>query len=218
MASQTPGVTYEQLPPGMEPKGFTADGTDEKFGEFEDAILSGVAWALEVPKSVLKMEFSNSYSASRGEIKEFNMFLNAARNRYADTFLRIVYRSWLVAMVLNRRIAAPGLLEAWRDPMRFDEFAAWTNSNWFGAVKEAVDVVKEVNGQKLMSENGYTTNSVASRQLSGTRFNSNITRVARENKLKAAAMRPMLELEKEFGAETVQAMASAQTIHQGDIE
>lgn len=212
MASNTPGIVYESLPPGIEPKGFTSDGTDEKFKDFEDAILSGIAWALEMPKSVLKMEFSNSYSASRGEIKEFNMFLGSARNRYADTFTRIVYRSWITAMVLTRRITAPGMLEAWRDPMRFDRYAAWTNSNWFGAVKEAVDVVKEVNGQVLMADNGYTTNSVASRQLSGTRFYSNIKRVARENKLKAAAMTPMLELEKEFGAEAVRAAQDTQTL------
>lgn len=223
MASNTPGLTYEFLPPGMEPKGFTADGTDEKFGEFEDAILSGVAWALEMPKSVLKMEFSNSYSASRGEIKEFNMYLGSARNRYADTFTRPAYRSWLLAMVLTRRVQAPGLLEAWRDPMRFAEYAAWTNSNWYGAVKEAVDIGKEVNGQVLMADNGYTTNSMASRQLSGTRFYSNIKRVSRENKLKADAMRPMLELEKDFGPEPVRALAQAQALRlvansQGDID
>ncbi len=206
MASNVPGVTYEFLPPGMEPKGFTADGTDEKFGEFEGAILRGVAWCLEMPKSVLEMVFSNSYSASRGEIKEFNMFLGASRNRYADAFTRPIYRSWLVAQVLTRRIQAAGLLEAWRNPMRFEEFAAWTNSNWFGAVKEAVDVVKEVNGQVAMADNGYTTNSVASRQLSGSRFYSNIKRVERENKLKADAMRPTLQLEKDFGTEAVRAL------------
>jgi lambda family phage portal protein len=212
ITSNTPGITYEFLPPGLEPKAFTADGTDEKFGDFEDAILSGIAWALEMPKSVLKMEFSNSYSASRGEIKEFNMFLGAARNRYADTLTRTVYRSWLVAMVLTRRTVAPGLLDAWRDPMRFAEFAAWTSSNWFGAVKEAVDVPKEVAGQVAMADNGYTTNSVASRQLSGTRFYTNIKRVARENQLKAEAMRPTLELEKEFGAEAVQAVMASQGV------
>lgn len=212
MASNNPGITYETLPPGMEPKGFGTDGTDEKFGDFEDAILSGIAWALEMPKSVLKMEFSNSYSASRGEIKEFNMFLGAARNRYADTLTRVVYRSWLVAMVLTRRVNAPGMLEAWRSPMRFDEYSAWTSSNWFGAVKEAVDVVKEVKGQVAMADNGYTTNSVASRQLSGTRFYSNIKRVARENQLKADAMRPALELEKDFGPEAVRAMQETQAL------
>lgn len=212
IASNTPGLTYEFLPPGVKPQGFTADGTDEKFKDFEDAILSAIAWGLEMPKSVLKMEFSNSYSASRGEIKEFNMFLGAARNRYADTLTRIVYRSWLIAMALTQRVKAPGLLESWRDPNRFPEFAAWTNSNWFGAVKEAVDVVKEVNGQLAMADNGYTTNSVASRQLSGTRFYSNIKRVTRENKLKAEASRPLLQLEKDFGPEAVKTMLETQAL------
>ncbi|ANO58031.1 putative capsid protein [Shewanella phage SFCi1] len=209
MAEMAPGLVYDFLPPGVEPKAFTSDGTDEKFGDFEDAILSAIAWPLEMPKSVLKMEFSNSYSASRGEIKEFNMYLNQARDRYADTFTRIAYRSWLVAMTLTRRVTAPGLLEAWRDPMQFETFGAWTNSNWYGAVKEAVDLVKEVTGYEMMAENGYTTNNVASRSLTGTRFTTNIKRVTRENELKAKAMTPMLELQKLYGAEAVNAIMQA---------
>ena len=208
MAEHHPGLVYENLPPGVKPEGFSNKGTDEKFGDFEDSILSGIAWALEIPKSVLKMEFSNSYSASRGEVKEFNMFLGAARNRYADTFLRPVYTSWLLAMVLTRRISAPGLLEAWRDPMKFEVFGAWINSNWYGAVKEAVDMLKEVNGLSKMAENGYTTNAVATRQLTNTRFTTNIKRIQRENELKAASMRPILELEKEFGADNVNALSN----------
>ena len=208
IASSTPGIVYESLPPGMEPKGFTSDGTDEKFGDFEDAIINGIAWGLGIPKSVLTMMFSNSYSASRGEIKEFNMTLGVERNRFADTFTRPIYRSWLVAMTLTRRIDAPGMLEAYRDPMKFDTYAAWSNSNWFGAVKEAVDLPKEVKGLAMMAENGYSTNSMNSRQLTNTRFTTNIKRVARENKLKADAMRPTLELEKEFGAEQVAAVGA----------
>lgn len=209
MASHHPGLTYETLPPGIEPKGFKSDGTDEKFGEFEDAILSGISWALEMPKSVLKMEFSNSYSASRGEIKEFNMFLGTARNRYADTVTRPIYRSWLIAMTLTRRIEAPGLLEAWRDPMKFETFGAWTNSNWFGAVKEAVDLPKEVSGLEKMAKNGYTTNTAATRQLTNSRFSTNIRRVTSENEKIAKSLRPLLELEKEFGAENVERAIAA---------
>ena len=220
IASTTPGIVYEQLPPGMEPKGFNSDGTDEKFGDFEKAILSGISWGLGIPMSVLTMMFSNSYSASRGEIKEFNMTLGVERNRFADTFTRPVYRSWLVAMALGRRIDAPGMLEAYRDPMKFDVYAAWSNSNWFGAVKEAVDLPKEVTGLAKMADNGYSTNSMNSRQLTNTRFTTNIKRVARENQLKADAMRPILELEKEFGEENVAAVGAMVHTHEaseGDI-
>jgi lambda family phage portal protein len=208
IASSTPGIVYEALPPGMEPKGFTSDGTDEKFGEFEDAIIGGMAWGLGMPKSVATMMFSNSYSASRGEIKEFNMTLGVERNRFADTFTRPVYRSWLVAMTLTRRVEAPGFLEAYRDPMKFDQYAAWSNSSWFGAVKEAVDLPKEVKGLKMMADNGYSTNSMNSRQLTNTRFTTNIKRVARENALIAESIRSTLELEKEYGPDAV-ATASA---------
>ncbi len=217
IASSTPGIVYESLPPGMEPKGFTSDGTDEKFGEFEKAILSGISWGLGIPMSVLTMMFSNSYSASRGEIKEFNMTLGVERNRFADTFTRPIYRSWLVAMVLTRRVEANGMLEAYRDPMLFPTFAAWTNSNWFGAVKEAVDLPKEVSGLAMMAEHGYSTNSMNSRQLTNTRFSTNMKRVARENQLKADSVRPLLELEKEFGADKVSAAMNQPPRTQADI-
>lgn len=205
MAGHRPGLVYEYLPPGVEPKGFGSEGTDEKFGEFEDAIVDGLAWGLEMPKSVLKMLFSNSYSASRGEVKEFNLTLGAIRNRFSDTLTRRVYRSWLTAMVLTRRVEAPGMLAAWRDSMQFDVFAAWTNSNWWGAVKEAVDLVKEVTGLGMMADRGYTTNSANARAMTNTRFSANMKKVARENKLIAESVRPMLELNQQFGNEAVQA-------------
>ncbi|BAV81047.1 phage portal protein [Vibrio phage CKB-S1] len=205
-ASQhNPGMVIEQLPPGMEPRGFTNDTTDEKFGEFEEAIMSGVAWTLEMPFSVMRMVFGSSYSASRGEVKEFNQVINVQRDRFADMVLRPIYRSWVRTLVLTRRIEAPGMLEAARDSMKFEQWAAWTNSEWFGAVKEAVDLPKEVAGQKAMIEQGFTTHNAASRAMTGTSYSRNIKRVQRENRLKADAMRPLLELEREFGSEAVQA-------------
>lgn len=221
IASQNPGVVYEQLPPGVEPKGFKSDSTDEKFGEFEKAHIDGISWALEMPPSIMRMVFDSSYSASRGEVKEFNLVMRKKRDNFADQFLRPVYRSWLVAMALTRKLSAPGLLDAWRDPAKYEFFAAWTNSSWWGVVKEAVDLPKEVNGQKGLVDNGWSTRAAVSRQMTGTRFENNVRKLARENAKLAEAMRPELELRKEFGdqmVDTVAARSALGVTAEGDID
>ena len=203
IAEMGPGIVVENLPDGKEVKGFTNDTTDEKFGEFELAILEGVSWTLGLPVSVLRMHFDSSYSASRGEIKEFESVINEMRDTDADNLLRPIYRSWLKASVLTGRIGAPGFLPASRDPMQFDTFAAWTNSEWYGMVKEAVDLGKEVDGRKGQIDIGALTYSKASRMLTGTDFKTNVRKNTRENALLAESIRPMLELRQEFGDEEV---------------
>lgn len=203
IASVNPGVVYEVLPPGVEPKGFKSDATDEKFSEFEKAMLDGISWALEIPPSIIRMTFDSSYSASRGEVKEFNLVMRNKRNSFSDQMNRPAYRSWLLAMVLTGRIKATGLIDAWRDPADYEGFAAWTNSNWWGVVKEAVDLPKEVAGQEGLVKNGWSTNASVARQMTGTRFASNIRKVARENQRIADAARPMLELIAQYGQPAV---------------
>lgn len=216
IASHNPGIVHESLPPGMEPKAFSNDATDEKFGEFEAAIVAGIAWSLEMPPSILRQVFGSSYSASRGEVKEFDMFLRKARGSFADQLCRKVYSSWLNVKALTRSIEMPGYLDATRDPAKYEVAAAWEQSGWWGPVKEAVDLPKEVNGRTMMAERGYTTNSAAARAMTGTSWRKNIARVARENELISAAARPLLELEKEFGTDatrTLRLVASG-----GDID
>lgn len=197
------GMIIEGLADGEEIKGFTNDTTDEKFGEFEEAILRAVAWALGMPYSVLAMQFDASYSASRGEIKEFESVIHEQRDKDADTLLRPIYRSWLRAAALTGRINAPGFLPAARNPREFHKYASWTRSQWYGMVKEAVDLEKETRGRKEQITMGALTRTKASRMLTGTDYKANVRRLGKENQLLAEAMRPILELQQQFGAEQV---------------
>lgn len=184
-------------------------------------MLEGISWALEIPPSIVRMVFGSSYSASRGEVKEFNLVMNMKRADFADQFTRPIYRSWLVAKVLQGQIQARGLLDAWRDPNGYEQFSAWMHSNWWGIVKEAVDLPKEVKGQEGMIANGWSTNANAARQMTGSRFESNIRKVARENAKIAESMRPELELRAEFGDEAVEkvkAQAGLQLVAGSDID
>ena len=48
-AEMIPGLILDELQQGEEPKAFPPTGTDEKFGDFEEAIVQAVAWHFEIP-------------------------------------------------------------------------------------------------------------------------------------------------------------------------
>lgn len=194
-AEMIPGLVVEELQMGEEPVPFSNHGTDEKFGDFEAAIIQGVAWGLEIPLEILRLLFSNNYSASQAAINEFKIYLNKVRTWFGDTFCQFVYVEWLLAEVLAKRVVAKGLLDSWRDWDRYAEFGAWCNSDWSGHIKPAVDMSKLVTGYALMVEEGFITRDRACRELTGMKFSKVIQQVARENIDVAAARKPLAELE-----------------------
>jgi len=190
-----PGAVLDELAPGEKPQGFPPNGTDEKFGDFEAAIVCAMAWALEIPPEILRLSFSSNYSASQAAINEFKLFLNTVREAWGDDFCQPIYVEWLLSEVLAGRIVAAGLLESWRDPLRFDQFAAWTAADWSGAIKPSVDLVKQANGYELLCAQGFISRDRAARETTGTKFSKNVKKLARENEALAAAQRPIKELE-----------------------
>jgi len=190
-----PGAVLDELAPGEKPNGFPSTGTDEKFGDFEEAIVCAMAWALEIPPEILRLSFSSNYSASQAAINEFKLYLNPVRAAWGDDFCQPIYVEWLMSEVLAGRIVAAGLLEAWRDPTQFDKLAAWTAADWSGAIKPSVDLVKQANGYELLCAQGFISRDRAARETTGTKFSKNVKKLARENEALARAMRPIKELE-----------------------
>lgn len=209
MASQIPGLVMEELQQGEEPVAFGNQGTDTNFGTFEASIINAVAWANEIPPEILTLAFSNNYSASQAAINEFKIYLNKVWSEWGDTFCQPIYTEWLVSETLQQRITAPQLLEAWRDPQKFDIFGAWTATDWYGSIKPSTDMLKQVKGSNLLVEGGYSTRAREARLTTGTKFSKNIKRLKLENKQLAEAMRPMLELEAEFGRDNTSAAVKA---------
>ena len=194
-----PGLALQDLAPGEEPHGFNSQGTDEKFADFEQAIIKGIAWANEIPPEILCLGFSNNYSASQAAISEFKMYLNKFRADFGKSFCQPVYVEWLLSETLLRRIDAPGLIEAWRNMNdQYDKFGAWITADWSGAIKPSTDMKKQGEAMKILVAEGWITNARASRELTGTKFRRNIKKIKDENKMKAEAMRPILEIKKEF--------------------
>lgn len=193
-ADQIPGFVIDELQEGEEPKSFGSQGTDEKFGDFEEAIVQGVAWALEAPPEILRLAFSNNYSASQAAINEFKMFLNRVRTDFGEDFCAPVYEEWLLSEALAGRVDAPGLIEARRDPAQFDTYGAWVASEWAGQIKPAVDLSKLVRGYKELLGDGLITRDRASRELTGMKFSKVAKRLRIENEQLITALAPLAPL------------------------
>jgi capsid protein len=213
IANQIPGLVIEELQHGEEPVVKGGEGTDVNFGTFEEAIIQAVAWANEVPPEILRLAFSNNYSASQAAINEFKIYINRVWADWGETFCTPIYQEWLISENLLSRIVAPGLLDAWRDPMKHDQLAAWVSVDWYGSIKPSTDMLKQAKGSKMLVDEGWSTNAREARITTGTKFSHNMKRLKRENAQKAEAARPLLELQREFGIEradaTVQAIEDA---------
>lgn len=195
-AEMLPGTVIDELAVGEEPHGFMPHGTDEKFGDFESAIVYAISWAYEIPPEILTLSFNSNYSASQAALNEFKLFLNSVRMDWGADFCAPIYVNWLLSEALAGRVKADGLLESWRDRKRFDTFAAWISADWCGAIKPSVDMVKMANAYTAMCEQGFISRDRAARETTGTKFSKNVAKLARENAVLAESKRVLVELEK----------------------
>lgn len=212
-AAYNPGLVFDELQQGEEPVLLGGQGTDVNFPVFEDAMLASIAWSIELPPEVLRLAFSNNYSASQAAINEVKISINLKWGDWGETFCSPIYNEWLISEALAGSIKAPGLLEAWRDASKHAALAAWVSCDWYGSIKPSTDMLKQVKGSDLLVAGGYSTRAREARVTTGTKFSKNIKRLRRENEQLADAARPMLELKAEFGPqpvdEAVQAAATA---------
>lgn len=186
-----PGMYLQELNVGEKPTPMKGDGTDEKLGVFEEAMIQTIAWTNNVPPEILRLSFSSNYSASQAAINEFKMFLNKARTIFGATFCQPIYTEWLLAQSLSGKITAAGLVEAWRDASKYDLFAAWTCTDWAGAIKPAVDMSKLVVGYEKMLAIGAITRARATRELTGMKFSKVMKQRLREDQQLAEVLAPI---------------------------
>jgi capsid protein len=203
VAEILPGVFMERLQPGEEPAPYSNNGTDVNFGQFEASIMVGLAWALEIPPEILLLSFNKNYSASQAAVNEFKILQNRERSRFGAENNDLVFTEWFISELLLGKFQAPGFLESWNDPSKYDVKKAWLMTDWSGAIKPSTDMVKQANGYKLLVGECWITNDRAAREQTGTKFSKNCRRVAKENEMKLAAVRPILEANQEFGEKEV---------------
>jgi capsid protein len=202
ITNHIPGLVMEELQVGEKPVAYESANSDINFAEFERAIIQAVAWASQIPPEILTLAFSNNYSASQAAINEFKIYLTLIWTKFGDRFCSPIYTEWLVSEVLNQKIIAPGLLDAWRDKSDYAEFAAWNSVDWYGSIKPSTDMFKQAKGSELLIQNGLSTHSREARINTGTKFTKNMKRLKRENELMVEARRPMAEFQQEFNQST----------------
>ena len=195
MASQMPGLVWEELQEGEEPVLQGGQGTDLNFGPFEGAIMQGIAWANEIPAEILTLAFTNNYSASQAAINEFKIYLNLVWARFGEEFCNPIYQEWLISEALNGAIRAPGFLEAWRDRRKYDIYGAWVAVEWYGNVKPSTDMAKQAKASRDLIDMGLSSYGREARTLTGTNFRRNVRALTRELVMLMDAKKPLLELQ-----------------------
>lgn len=214
-AAMVPGLVIEELQTGEDIIVKGGEGTDVNFGVFEEAVIQGIAWSCEVPPEILRLAFSNNYSASQAAINEFKIYLNRVWAGLGAEFCQPIRTEWLITENLRGNLRAPGLLDVWRDPSRHAELAAWVSADWYGSIKPSTDILKQVRGSSMLVAEGFSTRAREARGTTGTKFSRNAKRLRQENEQLAEALRPMLELQREFGPAAVDAGMSALA---GDVQ
>jgi lambda family phage portal protein len=169
-----PGIFLEELQTGEKIHQTAGNGTDEKYGDFEEAIIQGIAWSLEIPPEVLRLSFSSNYSASKAAENNFSVYLFKARTLFGEQFCQPIYVEWLLSEALAGNIMAQGLLDSWRDAGAYVTFGAWTLADWSGNVKPSVDPVKQVNAYMLAMSRGLIDPATACREFSGQKLSRNM--------------------------------------------
>ena len=187
------GQVWEGLKKGEKPKLLGGQGTDVNFHVFEDAIISAISWCYGIPPEIIKLSFTNNYSASQAALNEFKIWLNFKRKIMGDDFCSPIYEEWCISEALNGTFAAPGFLESWRDKSRFYEYTAWIQSDWIGAIKPTTDILKLVKGYKMAIAEGLITRDQATKELTGRKYSKTVKKLFQENKALARANQPFLE-------------------------
>lgn len=131
------------------------------FDGFVTAICRQIGVALEIPYEVLMKHFTSSYSASRGALLEAWKMFKMRRDWMARDFCQPIYEEFLTEAIAKGRIYAPGF---------FDDALirkAYCKAEWNGPSQGQLDPLKEVNAAEKRVDNGFSTRTRETIELTG---------------------------------------------------
>mgnify|MGYP002623863383 CR=1 FL=1 len=165
------------LPPGVDPVGVSPARPNSNFDGFVTSLVRQIGGALGIPAELLNMQFTSSYSASRGALLEAWKLFKYWRKWFAVNFCQPLYNEFLFEANLKGRINCPGYFD--------DDYKQYLYSwcEWTGPAQGQLDPVKEVNAAILRVQNGFSTGQSETMELTGSDFESNAKQIKRENKL-----------------------------------
>lgn len=140
---------------------------------FIESIAQYLSASWSMPLSVLKMLFSNNYSASRGELQLFWEVVNQWRAEIVSDLLAPLYFVWLENQIARGEIVCPG----YSNPkMRI----AWQGHKWYGKSLPQLDPNKQATADKIYVELGATTLKRVARNYNGSDATRNRAALRRE--------------------------------------
>ena len=126
--------------------------------------------------AMLVKRFNASYTASKGALEEAWKMFNMYRDWLATDFCQPVYEEWLTEAVAKGRIKAPGF---------FTDAVirkAYCTAKWNGPAKGMLDPVKEVTAAEKRVQNGFSTRSDETMQMTGSGYYSKVEQLKQEEK------------------------------------
>lgn len=178
------------------------------FDGFVTAMCRQIGVALELPYEVLLKHFTKSYSASRGALLEAWKMYRMRREWVARNFCQPIYEEFLAEAVAIGRINAPGFFN---DPLIRK---AYSKAEWNGPSQGQLDPLKEVQAAEKRVENGFSSRTKETIELTGGDFfETHRLRVAEENVRRAAGFN---ESKEPYPQEEVQSISNDDNIE--DLE
>lgn len=166
------------LPPGVKANATAPGRPNQSFDAFVVAICRQVGSALGIPFELLVLNFTSSYSASRGALLEAWKLFKIWREWFSDNFCQPILFEWLCEAVLKGRIEAPGFFE---DPMTAYCYS-WVD--WYGPAQGQLDPLKEVNAAQKRIEINASSESREAMELTGSEWEMNVRLRAKEEAVK----------------------------------
>ena len=169
------------LPEGTRPVSVSPSRPNSVFDAFVMSLVRQVGSALGVPAEVLFLNFTSSYSASRGALLEAWKLFRYWRSWWITNFCQPIYEEWLNEAVLKGRVKAPGFFD---NPMiRY----AYSWADWTGPSQGQLDPVKEVKAAVLRVENGFSTRQQETAELTGGDWELNHRQRIKEERMRSEA-------------------------------
>lgn len=166
------------LKPGEAVQVVDAKRPNTNFDGFTGAMAKHIGAALNIPAELLLMQFTASYSASRGALLEAWNFFSLNRDWFAADFCQPVYEMWLAEAVSKGIIDMPGFFN--------DEFtrAAWCGANWTGPAPGQLNPTVEVNAAVAKMAAGLSTGEREALAMNGSDYVENVEQLATERELR----------------------------------
>lgn len=168
IVSLNPGETVVTSAPGR---------PNSQFDAFINAVAREVGAAIDVPSELLLLSFTKSYSASRAALLEAWKCFRKWRKWMTWDMCDPIKEEWLIEAILLGRVKAPGFFN---DPMIQ---AAWCNAEWHGPAPGQINPVDEVKAAQMRVENGFSTRTQETAEITGGDFSENIAEREAEEKL-----------------------------------